>query len=199
MIEHKIWAESPNEFIVGADEVGRGSIAGPIVAASVILNSVHLPLLDGVKDSKKISGSKRELIFDRINKTDIEIHYSSLSNKVIDAKGITYCNKNVIRDVILPHIELCDNIFIDYVNDIHHKARAVKKGEDFSLAIALASILAKVHRDRIMIKLSKTYPQYDLDKNKGYGTKSHYEAIKKYGTQDIHRLTFLKSKIMPIK
>ena len=86
MIEHKIWAESPNEFIVGADEVGRGSIAGPIVAASVILNSVHLPLLDGVKDSKKISGSKRELIFDRINKTDNENHYSSLSNKVIDAK-----------------------------------------------------------------------------------------------------------------
>ena len=88
MIEHKIWAESPNEFIVGADEVGRGSIAGPIVAASVILNSAHLPLLDGVKDSKKISGSKRELIFDRINKTDIEIHYSSLSNKVIELKSI---------------------------------------------------------------------------------------------------------------
>tara|TARA_B100001123_G_C14805485_1_gene826143 strand:- start:23 stop:607 length:585 start_codon:yes stop_codon:yes gene_type:complete len=192
MIEHRIWAEAPKDFVVGADEVGRGSIAGPIVAASVSLNSDHLPLLEGVKDSKKISESKRELIFERIIKTDIEIHYSSLSNKVIDDKGITFCNKNVIRDVILPHIGLCDNIFIDYVSDIDDKARALTKGEDASFAIALASILAKVHRDRIMIKLSKTYPQYDLDKNKGYGTKSHYEAIKKYGTQDIHRMTFLK-------
>ena len=100
MIEHEIWNKNVSQLIVGADEVGRGSVAGPIVAASVRIGSQHLQYLKNVKDSKKLSESKRNIICNNIKKTDIEVRYSLLTNNDIDQKGINYCNRLVLKNVL---------------------------------------------------------------------------------------------------
>ena len=195
MIEYDIWAESPSQYVVGADEVGRGSIAGPIVGASARLSYENLKHLEDVKDSKKISESKRNRIYQKINKTDIKIMYSSSSNLDIDKLGINYCNTKVLNDVVSNYFKTNTLIYVDHVQDVGAEVKALTKGEDKSIAIALASIMAKVYRDNIMIELSLKFPEYDLQNNKGYGTKKHLEAISKYGLQTFHRKTFLKKFI----
>ena len=192
MIENEIWNNNPNQFVIGADEVGRGSIAGPIVAASVRLSFKDNMHLGSVKDSKKMSENKRNEIFKYINDTDIKIIYSIMTHVEIDTLGINHCNKKVLEDVLSPYFESKDLLFVDYVKGINQNVKAITKGEDKSLAIALASIMAKVYRDTLMIQMSLEYPEYGLDMNKGYGTKKHYEAIENYGVKDFHRKTFLK-------
>ena len=162
MIEYDIWAESPSQYVVGADEVGRGSIAGPIVGASARLSYENLKHLEDVKDSKKISESKRNLIYQKINKTDIKIMYSSSSNIDIDKLGINYCNTKVLNDVVSNYFKTNTLIYVDHVQDVGAEVKALTKGEDKSIAIALASIMAKVYRDNIMIELSLKFPEYDL-------------------------------------
>ena len=193
MIEYDIWEEDPFQHVVGADEVGRGSIAGPIVAASASINFEHLEHLQNVKDSKKISAAKREVIYENINKTSVDISYASASNFDIDNMGINYCNKKVLSDVLLEYINKDYLIYVDHVQDVGTGVTALTKGEDKSIAIALASIMAKVYRDNFMVELSIKFPEYDLDNNKGYGTKKHLDAISKYGLQDFHRKSFLNN------
>jgi ribonuclease HII len=193
MIEYEIWEEDPSQYVVGADEVGRGSIGGPIVASSARISFKHLEHLDNVKDSKKLSETKRKVIYENINKTSIEISYASLSNCDIDNMGINYCNKKVLSDVLVEYIKKDDLIYVDHVKDLGKGVNALTKGEDKSIAIALASIMAKVYRDNVMIGLAIKFPEYDLNNNKGYGTKKHLEAISKYGIQEFHRKSFLKN------
>ena len=193
MIEYDIWEEDPFQHVVGADEVGRGSIAGPIVAASVSINFEHLEHLQNVKDSKKISAAKREVIYENINKTSVDISYASASNFDIDNMGINYCNKKVLSDVLLKYLNKDYFIYVDHVQDVGTGVTALTKGEDKSIAIALASIMAKVYRDNFMVELSIKFPEYDLENNKGYGTKKHLDAINKYGLQDFHRKSFLNN------
>ena len=193
MIEYDIWEEDPFQHVVGADEVGRGSIAGPIVAASASINFEHLEHLQNVKDSKKISAAKREVIYENINKTSVDISYASASNFDIDNMGINYCNKKVLSDVLLQYVNKDYLIYVDHVQDVGTGVTALTKGEDKSIAIALASIMAKVYRDNFMVELSIKFPEYDLDNNKGYGTKKHLDAISKYGLQDFHRKSFLNN------
>ena len=195
MIEYEIWNKNISQFVVGADEVGRGSVAGPIVAASVRIGSQHLENLNNVKDSKKLAESKRNVIYKEINKTDIDVKYSLLTNNDIDLKGINYCNRLVLKNVLSVYLKTDNLIYVDYVKDLDTKIIPLTKGEEKSIAIALASIMAKVYRDSIMVELSKKFPEYELEKNKGYGTKKHLEAIKKYGLQSFHRKTFLKKII----
>ena len=193
MIEYDIWEEDPFQHVVGADEVGRGSIAGPIVAASASINFEHLEHLQNVKDSKKISAANREAIYENINKTSVDISYASASNLDIDNMGINYCNKKVLSDVLLEYVNKDYLIYVDHVQDVGTGVTALTKGEDKSIAIALASIMAKVYRDNFMVELSIKFPEYDLDNNKGYGTKKHLDAISKYGLQDFHRKSFLNN------
>jgi len=193
MIEYDIWEEDPFRHVVGADEVGRGSIAGPIVAASASINFEHLEHLQNVKDSKKISAAKREVIYENINKTSVDISYASASNFDIDNMGINYCNKKVLSDVLLKYLNKDYFIYVDHVQDVGTGVTALTKGEDKSIAIALASIMAKVYRDNFMVELSIKFPEYDLENNKGYGTKKHLDAINKYGLQDFHRKSFLNN------
>ena len=193
MIEYDIWEEDPFQHVVGADEVGRGSIAGPIVAASASINFEHLEHLQNVKDSKKISAANREAIYENINKTSVDISYASASNFDIDNMGINYCNKKVLSDVLTQYINKDHLIYVDHVKDVGRGVTALTKGEDKSLAIALASIMAKVYRDNFMVELSIKFPEYDLENNKGYGTKKHLDAISKYGLQDFHRKSFLNN------
>ena len=190
MIEDKVWSEDPAKYIIGADEVGRGSFAGPICAAAVKINYSHLALLTNVKDSKKLSAKKREEIFSMVEENNIEYSFNESSNTFIDQFGIKNANEKVLTDSISDIYTRNEIVYVDHFKINDFKSISVVRGEDNCRAIALASIIAKVLRDNLMIKFSEKYPVYSFEKNKGYGTKDHREAISKYGLSNIHRKSF---------
>ena len=190
MIEDKVWSEDPAKYIIGADEVGRGSFAGPICAAAVKINYSHLALLTNVKDSKKLSAKKREEIFLMVEENNIEYSFNESSNTFIDQFGIKNANEKVLTDSISDIYTGNEIVYVDHFKINDFKSISVARGEDNCRAIALASIIAKVLRDNLMIKFSEKYPEYSFEKNKGYGTKDHREAISKYGLSNIHRKSF---------
>ena len=190
MIEDKIWSEDPNKYIIGADEVGRGSFAGPICAAAVKINYSHLALLTNVKDSKKLSAKKREEIFSMVEENNIEYSFNESSNIFIDQFGIKNANEKVLTESISDIYTGNEIVYVDHFKINDFKSISVVRGEDNCRAIALASIVAKVLRDNLMIKFSESYPEYSFEKNKGYGTRDHREAISKYGLSNIHRKSF---------
>ncbi len=190
MIEDKVWSEDPNQYIIGADEVGRGSFAGPICAAAVKINYSHLVLLTNVKDSKKLSAKKREEIFSMVEENNIEYSFNESSNNFIDQFGIKNANEKVLTDSISDIYTGNEIVYVDHFKINDFKSISLVRGEDNCRAIALASIVAKVLRDNLMIKFSEKYPEYSLEKNKGYGTKDHRKAISKYGLSNIHRKSF---------
>ena len=190
MIEDKVWSEDPDKYIIGADEVGRGSFAGPICAAAVKINYSHLALLTNVKDSKKLSAKKREEIFSMVEENNIEYSFNESSNTFIDQFGIKNANEKVLTDSISDIYTGNEIVYVDHFKINDFKSISVVRGEDNCRAIALASIIAKVLRDNLMIKFSEKYPEYSFEKNKGYGTKDHREAISKYGLSNIHRKSF---------
>ena len=190
MIEDKVWSEDPAKYIIGADEVGRGSFAGPICAAAVKINYSHLALLTNVKDSKKLSAKKREEIFSMVEENNIEYSFNESSNTFIDQFGIKNANEKVLTDSISDIYTGNEIVYVDHLKINDFKSISVVRGEDNCRAIALASIIAKVLRDNLMIKFSEKYPEYSFEKNKGYGTKDHREAISKYGLSNIHRKSF---------
>ena len=190
MIEDKVWSEDPAKYIIGADEVGRGSFAGPICAAAVKINYSHLALLTNVKDSKKLSAKKREEIFSMVEENNIEYSFNESSNTFIDQFGIKNANEKVLTDSISDIYTGNEIVYVDHFKINDFKSISVVRGEDNCRAIALASIIAKVLRDNLMIKFSEKYPEYSFEKNKGYGTKDHREAISKYGLSSIHRKSF---------
>ena len=190
MIEDKVWSEDPAKYIIGADEVGRGSFAGPICAAAVKINYSHLGLLTNVKDSKKLSAKKREEIFSMVEENNIEYSFNESSNNFIDQFGIKNANEKVLTDSISDIYTGNEIVYVDHFKINDFKSISVVRGEDNCRAIALASIIAKVLRDNLMIKFSEKYPEYSFEKNKGYGTKDHREAISKYGLSNIHRKSF---------
>jgi len=196
MIENKIWNNDPSQYVIGADEVGRGSFAGPIVASAVKINKSHEYLLGEVKDSKKLSEKKRNKIFEQISKSNISYSISECSNKIIDEVGISKANKLVLENSIEEIFTGTEKVYVDHFKIYKFSSVSLIRGEDNSKAIALASIIAKVYRDNLMIEYSKKYPNYLFENNKGYGTKAHRESIKKYGLTELHRSSF---NLMPNK
>ena len=190
MIEDKIWSSNPSTYIIGSDEVGRGSFAGPIGAASVRINYEHKDLLLDVKDSKKLSPKKRNQIFELVHESEIEYSYVERDNEFIDLYGIKLANEKVLEDSISSIFQDGDIVYVDHFKISKFNAISLIRGEDNCRPIALASIIAKVLRDNFMIELSNKYSRYAFDKNKGYGTKEHRLAIKKYGLSDVHRKSF---------
>ena len=190
MIEDNIWKADPNKYIIGSDEVGRGCFAGPIAAAAVKINHSHLHLLKEVRDSKKLSAKKRSEILSIVKNSNIEYSYSSYDNKFIDVYGIKTANEKVLEESIGSVYETGDAVYVDHFKIKKYNSVSVIRGEDNCRAIALASIVAKVIRDEYMIDISKSYPEYHFENNKGYGTKAHRQAIGKYGLSDIHRKSF---------
>ena len=190
MIEDKIWLEDPNKYIIGADEVGRGSFAGPICASAVKIKYSHLELLSNVKDSKKLSAKKREEIYSMVQNNNIEYSFKESSNIFIDQFGIKNANEKVLTESISDIYTGNEIVYVDHFKINDFKSISVVRGEDNCRAIALASIVAKVLRDNLMIKFSESYPEYSFEKNKGYGTRDHREAIAKYGLSNIHRKSF---------
>ncbi|MCX8034823.1 MAG: ribonuclease HII [Candidatus Dojkabacteria bacterium] len=192
-------------YIVGIDEAGRGPWAGPLFVALTVINYENLYRFIelGVDDSKKLSAKKRDKLFEFIV-SNVD-YYSVLSADVdlIDKLGVYKTTKKLIQDLVfeLPIKYMFDSkIKIDGVFDsLDLKSRCINSHIDFEciidgdmkeVCISAASIVAKVLRDREMIRLASLYPQYGFDKHKGYGTKSHIEALKKYGVSPVHRKSF---------
>lgn len=183
--------------ICGTDEVGRGPLAGPIAAGAVILdlNCRENDMLLGIKDSKKLSPSQREKLSKIIRERALYYNISLLSSEVIDEKGISWCNNEVLKRACTgikfrPDIVLSDGYSVKNMN-IENKY--IIKGDAKSASIACASIIAKVYRDKLMKEYSLIYPQYGFERNMGYGTQEHIEALRKYGPCAIHRISFLKN------
>lgn len=178
------------EYIAGVDEVGRGSLAGPIVAAAVILDKKKM-MIENLNDSKEINSEKRKHIFKKILDSCIDWSIAKISPNEIDKISINNANVLVIKKAIKklkikPDIILVDSIYVD----IDIEVLPVKDGDKLCASIAAASIIAKVTRDKIMVKLSKYYPEYGFNLNKGYGTREHLMALQKYGPCTEHRMSF---------
>jgi ribonuclease HII len=197
------------KYLIGIDEVGRGPIAGPVAVGAFLFTSIESSkLFKKVKESKQLSEKKRDVwyadILDAKKKSLIDFVVTFQSNKVIDTRGISFAIKNALKisinklakrnrikaQEVLVLLDGGLKAPVEFVNQ-----ETIIKGDAKEKVIALASIVAKVQRDRMMRKWSEKYPQYGFDIHKGYGTKRHYDAIKKYGLTSLHRRSFCK--IMP--
>ena len=181
------------ELICGVDEAGRGPLAGPVCAAAVILPQGLL--LDGLNDSKKLTEKKRELLFPQIREKAISCSVAFADVEEIERLNILNAtflamNRAVEGLGCRPQLALIDG---NRNRGIVMESRCIIGGDGKCASIAAASILAKVSRDHLMLELAKEFPQYGFEKHKGYGTKAHYEALRKYGPCPVHRMSFLKS------
>lgn len=189
------YREEGETLVCGCDEAGRGPLAGPVVAAAVILPEGLV--IEGLDDSKKLSEKKREKLFDTIIENCID--YAIAKADVEEIEEINILNASMLamnRAVSMlknkPNLALVDG---NIVRGFEMRAVPVIKGDSICPSIAAASILAKVTRDRILMELDEKYPEYDFKKHKGYATKVHREAILKHGPSPVHRMSFL-SKLL---
>ena len=178
------------QYIAGIDEVGRGPLAGPVVTACVVMP--YDEIISGVFDSKKVTKKNRERLFEEIKTKAISYSISVKSQDVIDEINILNATKESMKESFNNLLVKPDILLVDAVKlNICENEMAIIKGDATSYAIACASILAKVYRDKLMEDYAKIYPNYDFENNVGYGTKKHIEAIKANGITPIHRLSFL--------
>lgn len=188
-------------LIAGVDEVGRGPLAGPVVAAACIFDR-DVDIV-GIDDSKKLSEKKREQFFDEIKDKALAYGIGEASCEVIDEINILEATKLAMKRAIDEADKMLESkgrdriqiVIFDAVkiNDLKKEQMSVIKGDQTYFSVAAASILAKVTRDKLMKEYDKVYPEYGFASNNGYGTKAHYEGIKKAGITEIHRKSFLKN------
>ena len=192
LFEHDLKIKEKYNLIAGLDEVGRGPLAGPVVTACVIMP--YDEMIDGVFDSKRVSAKKREKLYDEILSKAIAYSITLETEKTIDEINILQATKKSMLNSynslpVKPNVLLVDAVKLD----VDCETLPIIKGDSTSYAIACASIVAKVYRDRIMDKYHEQYPAYDFINNKGYGTKKHIEALKQFGKCPIHRDSFISS------
>jgi ribonuclease HII len=188
---YETWARrSGYGLVAGVDEAGRGPLAGPVVAAAVIF--AGSPDLPGIRDSKLMTAKAREKAFAIIQREALTTGIGVVSRRHIDAFNILRASLEAMSRAIQALVPLPDMLFVDGIHPVPVPLpqRCLKKGDQICRSISAASILAKVYRDRIMRACHQTYPVYDFDKNKGYGTAQHLAALRTYGPCPIHRLTF---------
>jgi len=196
LIEMKVFEaelyEQGVKLIAGIDEVGRGPLAGPVVAAAVILPEDFDVL--GIDDSKKLSEKKRESLSVLIKEKALAYGIGIIDNQIIDEVNILEATKLAMKQAIETLDRKPEYILIDALTlkDVEIPQKGIIKGDSKSLSIAAASILAKVTRDKMMVEYHLQFPHYVFDQNKGYGTKAHYEGIRSHGICELHRKTFLK-------
>ena len=202
-------------YVIGVDEVGRGALAGPLTVGAVCFNNIFLNSVNeieklGINDSKKLSAAKREILAKIIKSSALGHATVSINPAIINRVGIVKATQMAIRGSIKKLINklansvinrqrnsnyflLLDAFYVKYIKNIGLKNQlAIVKGDQKSISIAAASIIAKVERDHTMIKLDHKYPIYLWKRNKGYGTKKHINAIKKFGKSTLHRDLFLR-------
>jgi len=179
------------KFIAGVDEVGRGCLAGAVVAAAVILD-LSKPLPEGLNDSKKISAKNRERIAEEIRANAICYQIGQIEAEEIDRINILQATKKAMISAVGKLNPAADFLLIDalQLKDLDLPQKAIIHGDAISASIAAASIIAKVYRDTSMQEIDKIYPEYGFSKHVGYGTKAHFEALRKFGATPIHRKSF---------
>jgi len=188
--EKRLWAKG-FDFVAGIDEAGRGPLAGPVVAAAVLIDKNAKINLDGINDSKKLTESQREKFFEILtNNENIKWGAGIVPEKIIDRINILEATKLAMLGA-LEDLN-CDFLLVDGNAKIYCATpqKTIVAGDSKVVSISAAGIIAKVTRDRIMQKYHKKYPDYNFDQNKGYGTKAHFAAIKKFGPCPIHRKSF---------
>jgi len=197
--EKELW-ESGIQLIACCDEVGRGCLFGPVVAAAVILEPYEV--IEGVRDSKKLSEKKRNLYYEQIMERAVAVGIGIVSADIIDQINIKQASREAmakaVKDLKTPWgVPVTpESLLIDAeIIDLNIPQKAITHGEDHVHGIAAASIVAKVTRDRMCQDWHHTYPQYGLDRHKGYGTKLHRDALMSYGPTPMHRKSFIR-KIM---
>ncbi len=195
LLETAVYQQHNITHIAGIDEAGRGALAGPVVAAAVILprqNNIKT-ILNGVNDSKQLSAKKRDLFYDLIIEHALAYGIGQQSASVIDEIGIMPANKLAMQTAVSQLIPTPDFLLIDghiRLPQLNILQKAIVRGDSKSLSIAAASILAKVTRDRLMITLDKQRPRYGFAQHKGYGTQQHRDAIAQHGPCSQHRHSF---------
>ena len=191
MIDKKL-QKSGIKRIAGVDEAGRGACAGPLVVAAVILADLENSSLDEVRDSKELSPAKREKLFPQILDNSISYSIIEISPFEIDEKGLHKCNIEGMRRAINSLSVQPDYVLTDgyEVPGLSIANLAVWKGDQVALSISAASIIAKVHRDRLMTELDREFPGYRLSEHKGYATAAHDTALRELGVSSIHRRSY---------
>ncbi|MCX5848927.1 MAG: ribonuclease HII [Deltaproteobacteria bacterium] len=186
----KIAYQEGYQLIAGVDEAGRGPLAGPVVAAAVIFPPDYVN--PEINDSKKLSAAKREKLYEVIRKEAVAIGTGVVDADIIDQFNILRATLQAMREAVLELSTSPDFLLIDGLHCIplHTPQKPLVKGDSLSISIAAASIIAKVSRDRIMEIYHRQFPQYNFQKNKGYGTKEHCSAIEQFGMCKIHRKSF---------
>ena len=181
------------KYIAGIDEAGRGPLAGPVVAAAVILP--ENVFISGLNDSKKLNEKQREKLFSEITEKAIAYEVGIVDEKIIDELNILNATKMAMEIAVETLKVKPDLLLIDAVNldGLNIPQKSIIKGDSLSVSIAAASIIAKVTRDRLIEEMDSIYPEYGFKKHKGYGTKEHIDAIKKFGICPIHRVSFTKN------
>jgi len=185
--------------IAGIDEVGRGALAGPVVAAAVILpHHIDAPWLIEVRDSKQLTPARREVLFHRIHEIAISIGVGLTPHHLIDAYGIIKATRLAMKLAVDQLSPPPESLLIDYMSlpEVGLPQKGITDGDNLCLSIACASIIAKVARDRLMVEFDGIYPGYGLAQHKGYGTRGHLECLSKLGPCPIHRRSFRPVKDM---
>ena len=191
--EEKMLEAQGYQRIAGIDEVGRGALAGPVVAAAVILPChIDAPWLNQVKDSKQLSPAKREILFHHIHEAAISIGIGVVPHKIIDAQGIIKATRLAMKLAVDQLSSPAEFLLIDYMRlpEVPLPQKGITNGDSLCFSIACASIMAKVRRDHLMIELDGIYPGYGLAHHKGYATKEHLACLGKLGPAPIHRQSF---------
>lgn len=178
--------------IAGVDEAGRGPLAGPVVAAAVVLDPDTVGRFQGLTDSKLLTPAQRDFWFDRISAWALDFSIARSDPEEIDALNILVATRRAMEKAVQGLSQAPDHLLIDGIVAIESPIRqwCLKRGDSRSLSIAAASVLAKVTRDRFMAEQARLYPQYRFAKNKGYGTREHLESLRRFGCCPLHRKTF---------
>lgn len=190
------WFDRGLLYIAGIDEAGRGPLAGPVTVGCVIMPENSM--IEGINDSKKISESKREKLYEKIIEEAIAWSVGIVDEKEIDNINILNATKKALTMAINSIEVKPELIFVDALENIDTIGipyKSLIKGDSKVYSISAASIVAKVTRDRIMRKYAEEYPEYGFERHKGYGTANHIKAIKKFGPCPIHRKSFIKNFI----
>lgn len=192
-IEEKRLAVQGYLRVAGIDEVGRGPLAGPVVAAAVILpQGFNAPWLGLVRDSKQLNGANREFLYQHIREAALSVGVGSCDSLTIDERGIVATTRLAMKQAVQQLQPPAESLLIDYMSlpEVGLPQKAITHGDGLCLSIACASIVAKVTRDHMMVEFDEVYPGYGFRRHKGYGTPEHFRCLQRLGPCPIHRRSF---------
>jgi len=198
-VEERMLEAQGYRLIAGIDEVGRGPLAGPVLAAAVILPfDIDAPWLSLVRDSKQLSPARRELLFHHIHEVAIGIGVGLVDSEVVDGQGVVRATRLAMKSAVEQLQPSPEWLLIDYMSlpEVKLPQKGITRGDSLCFSIACASIIAKVTRDRLMIELDRVYPGYRLAQHKGYATREHVDCLRRLGPSPIHRRSFKPVKDM---